>query len=231
MTRYNARTDWTFSPHTGTAAFIDAEHALDPVYAKNLGVNVDDLLVCQVGLVGLFVCVWVSNLMVDRLTRWRTVRGRRESRFKRGGGSGLKCAYVSTLELMNSWLQSAWKIFLPLTLMLTFITLCRHWLSVAWFWRDGLGRGGSARAILRCGRGRHRFRSRSRIHLSLSLFCPLYFKARALLTIHHHTGSRIPATQWALNNTNNQTLFLSGNAMCKKRTSRSVYVLSLNAVW
>ena len=35
---------------TGTAAFIDAEHALDPVYAKNLGVNVDDLLVCQVSL-------------------------------------------------------------------------------------------------------------------------------------------------------------------------------------
>ena len=32
----------------GTAAFIDAEHALDPIYAKNLGVNVDDLLVCQV---------------------------------------------------------------------------------------------------------------------------------------------------------------------------------------
>ena len=33
---------------TGTAAFIDAEHALDPVYARNLGVNVDDLLICQV---------------------------------------------------------------------------------------------------------------------------------------------------------------------------------------
>jgi recombination protein RecA len=31
----------------GTAAFIDAEHALDPVYAKNLGVNVDDLYVSQ----------------------------------------------------------------------------------------------------------------------------------------------------------------------------------------
>ena len=31
----------------GKAAFIDAEHALDPVYAKNLGVNVDDLLVSQ----------------------------------------------------------------------------------------------------------------------------------------------------------------------------------------
>ena len=31
----------------GTAAFIDAEHALDPVYARNLGVNVDDLYVSQ----------------------------------------------------------------------------------------------------------------------------------------------------------------------------------------
>jgi len=31
----------------GIAAFIDAEHALDPVYAKNLGVNIDDLYVSQ----------------------------------------------------------------------------------------------------------------------------------------------------------------------------------------
>lgn len=31
----------------GKAAFIDAEHALDPVYAKNLGVGVDELLVSQ----------------------------------------------------------------------------------------------------------------------------------------------------------------------------------------
>ena len=31
----------------GTAAFIDAEHALDPVYAENLGVHVDDLYVSQ----------------------------------------------------------------------------------------------------------------------------------------------------------------------------------------
>lgn len=31
----------------GEAAFIDAEHALDPVYAKHLGVNIDDLLVSQ----------------------------------------------------------------------------------------------------------------------------------------------------------------------------------------
>ncbi len=31
----------------GTAAFIDAEHALDPGYAKKLGVNIDDLIVSQ----------------------------------------------------------------------------------------------------------------------------------------------------------------------------------------
>jgi len=31
----------------GTAAFVDAEHALDPAYAKRLGVNVDELLVSQ----------------------------------------------------------------------------------------------------------------------------------------------------------------------------------------
>ncbi|MDG1286284.1 MAG: recombinase RecA [Rickettsiales bacterium] len=31
----------------GTAAFIDAEHALDPVYAKNLGVNTDELVISQ----------------------------------------------------------------------------------------------------------------------------------------------------------------------------------------
>ena len=31
----------------GIAAFIDAEHALDPTYAANLGVDVDNLLICQ----------------------------------------------------------------------------------------------------------------------------------------------------------------------------------------
>ncbi|MFK5893528.1 MAG: recombinase RecA [Pseudomonadota bacterium] len=31
----------------GTAAFIDAEHALDPIYAEKLGVNIDELLVSQ----------------------------------------------------------------------------------------------------------------------------------------------------------------------------------------
>ncbi len=33
--------------HGGTAAFIDAEHALDTTYAKKLGLKIDDLLVSQ----------------------------------------------------------------------------------------------------------------------------------------------------------------------------------------
>jgi len=33
----------------GTAAFIDAEHAIDPIYARNLGVDVDNLLIAQPG--------------------------------------------------------------------------------------------------------------------------------------------------------------------------------------
>ncbi|MDD2370618.1 MAG: recombinase RecA [Firmicutes bacterium] len=42
----------------GTAAFIDAEHALDPIYAKNLGVNTEELLVSQpdTGEQGLEIC-------------------------------------------------------------------------------------------------------------------------------------------------------------------------------
>ena len=31
----------------GTCAFVDAEHALDPVYAKNLGINIDELIISQ----------------------------------------------------------------------------------------------------------------------------------------------------------------------------------------
>lgn len=33
--------------HGGKAAFIDAEHAIDPVYAKNLGVDIDELILSQ----------------------------------------------------------------------------------------------------------------------------------------------------------------------------------------
>ena len=42
----------------GSCAFIDAEHALDPVYAKNLGVDVDNLLVSQpdTGELALEIC-------------------------------------------------------------------------------------------------------------------------------------------------------------------------------
>ena len=31
----------------GTCAFVDAEHALDPIYARKLGVNLNDLLISQ----------------------------------------------------------------------------------------------------------------------------------------------------------------------------------------
>ena len=36
-----------FQKRGGIAAFVDAEHALDPEYARNLGVNVDELLISQ----------------------------------------------------------------------------------------------------------------------------------------------------------------------------------------
>lgn len=31
----------------GRAAFVDAEHSIDPIYAKNLGVNIDELILSQ----------------------------------------------------------------------------------------------------------------------------------------------------------------------------------------
>lgn len=31
----------------GTAAFVDAEHAFDPAYAKSIGVNIEDLIISQ----------------------------------------------------------------------------------------------------------------------------------------------------------------------------------------
>ena len=49
--RARPRSRCTSSPRRrrggGTAAFVDAEHALDPVYAKKLGVNIDELIVSQ----------------------------------------------------------------------------------------------------------------------------------------------------------------------------------------
>ena len=35
--------------HGGIAAFIDAEHALDPLWAERLGVKLDELLISQIG--------------------------------------------------------------------------------------------------------------------------------------------------------------------------------------
>ncbi len=36
----------------GTCAFVDAEHALDPVYARKLGVNIDEFLISQPDALG-----------------------------------------------------------------------------------------------------------------------------------------------------------------------------------
>ena len=36
----------------GTCAFVDAEHALDPEYAKRIGVNIDDLLLSRITIIG-----------------------------------------------------------------------------------------------------------------------------------------------------------------------------------
>merc|ERR1719287_313882 len=47
----------------GTAAFVDAEHALDPVYAAALGINVDDLFVSQPD------CGEMALDIVDQLVR------------------------------------------------------------------------------------------------------------------------------------------------------------------
>ena len=50
--RHRVRRRWstTSSPRrrsSAACAFIDAEHAMDPLYAQNLGVNIDELLVSQ----------------------------------------------------------------------------------------------------------------------------------------------------------------------------------------
>jgi hypothetical protein len=47
----------------GTAAFIDAEHALDPEYAKHLGVNIDELYICQVVLSHLLFFLSLLSLL------------------------------------------------------------------------------------------------------------------------------------------------------------------------
>jgi len=61
----------------GTAAFVDAEHALDPVYAKKLGVNIDELIVCKKNFSGGVTenIIWLYlqlNLKKDSLRKLRT---------------------------------------------------------------------------------------------------------------------------------------------------------------
>ena len=63
----------------GVAAFIDAEHALDPVYAKKLGVNIDDLYISQpdTGEQALEICealVFIVAFFRD-LKRWKRYLG------------------------------------------------------------------------------------------------------------------------------------------------------------
>lgn len=50
----------------GTCAFVDAEHALDPVYAEKLGVHVDDLIVSQpdTGEQALEVTCWCAPVLL-----------------------------------------------------------------------------------------------------------------------------------------------------------------------
>ncbi len=55
----------------GTAAFVDAEHALDPAYAKSIGVNIDELIISQpdygeqaLEIVDALVRSWAVDLIV-----------------------------------------------------------------------------------------------------------------------------------------------------------------------
>ena len=62
----------------GICAFIDAEHALDPVYARKLGVNLDELLISQpdTGEQALEICRHAGALRRGR-RRWSSIRSRR----------------------------------------------------------------------------------------------------------------------------------------------------------
>ena len=62
----------------GICAFIDAEHAMDPTYAKRIGVNIDDLLVSQpdTGEQALEICRAARSARA-RSTSSRSTRSRR----------------------------------------------------------------------------------------------------------------------------------------------------------
>ncbi len=77
----------------GTAAFIDAEHALDPQYAGKLGVNVDDLLISQpdTGEQALEIADMLVRSGRDRHDRDRLGRGTRAQGRDRRRDGRLAC--------------------------------------------------------------------------------------------------------------------------------------------
>ena len=71
----------------GICAFVDAEHALDPVYARKLGVKVEDLLISQpdtgeqaLEIADTLVRSGAVDVMVDRLRRGADAQGRARRR-------------------------------------------------------------------------------------------------------------------------------------------------------
>ena len=74
----------------GIAAFIDAEHALDPIYARKLGVNIDELLISQpdtgeqaLEIAETLVRSNAVDVIVDRLGRRAGAAGRARRRHGR----------------------------------------------------------------------------------------------------------------------------------------------------
>ena len=64
----------------GICAFIDAEHAMDPAYAKRIGVNIDDLLVSQpdtgeqaLEIAPIETCAESLIFMTEPLPNWRSI--------------------------------------------------------------------------------------------------------------------------------------------------------------
>src|SRR5260370_16132 len=90
----------------GICAFIDAEHALDPIYARKLGVNVDDLLISQpdAGEQALEIADTLVRSGAVQASRVRHhVRGRRveERRARRSRGQSGRGREVRRLVLLR----------------------------------------------------------------------------------------------------------------------------------
>ena len=61
----------------GVCAFVDAEHALDPVYARKLGVNLNDLLISQPNTASRRSKSPTPSYARARSTCWSSTRSRR----------------------------------------------------------------------------------------------------------------------------------------------------------